>query len=66
MERKPQPTARGRRGFLKTAGLGAAAAGLAGIIAPDSSSARAQTPARQGGYRETEHVKRVYELARKF
>ncbi|MBU2532952.1 MAG: formate dehydrogenase [Alphaproteobacteria bacterium] len=53
-----------RRSFLKIAGLGAvgAAATAASTVAV---TAEAAPPSdKKGGYRETEHVKRVYELAR--
>jgi hypothetical protein len=68
MDRESNSTARGRRAFLQTASLasGAAAAGLAGAVASDAREARAETPAPAHGYRETAHVKRFYELAKKF
>lgn len=52
-----------RRSFLKLAGLG-----TVGTVAAAASTvtANADEPAPQGNgdYRESEHVKRVYELAR--
>jgi hypothetical protein len=68
MDRESNSTARGRRAFLQTASLatGAAAAGLVGAVAPDLQGARAETPPPADGYRETAHVKRFYELAKKF
>ena len=52
-----------RRSFLKLAGLG-----TVGTVAAAASTvtAAAQEPAPKGNgqYRETEHVKRVYELSR--
>ena len=53
-----------RRGFLKLFGMGAAAgsAGLVASVAP--TPAQAAAPAVERGYRETEHVRKVYELAR--
>ena len=66
MDKELKPAVRGRRAFLKTVGVGAAAAGIAGIAVSEAPRARAQSSTNTGGYRETEHVKRVYELARKF
>jgi hypothetical protein len=57
----------GRRGFLKLASLGAAA-GAAGVAAtggaPAAAASEAAPPTGRRGYRETPHVKKVYELAR--
>lgn len=59
-----------RRAFLRGAGLGAGlGAGAAGVAAVTSISAfpaKAAAPAGGNtvGYRETEHVRRAYELAR--
>ena len=52
-----------RRNFLKGASL---AIGAAGAAAVPGSSAVAKSDARQehAGYRETEHVRTYYELAR--
>ena len=54
-----------RREFLKAAGLTGAAAGAAAVVLSES-QAQAAKPAedQQVGYRETEHVKTYYELAR--
>jgi hypothetical protein len=62
-ESKEAPSTR-RREFLKLAGLGsvsgaAAMAGLAG----SAKAAEAEAPSASG-YRETPHVKKVYELSR--
>lgn len=51
-----------RRSFLKLAGAGVAAGGAA--AAAGSPAAAAESKPREGLYRETEHVKRYYELAR--
>jgi hypothetical protein len=53
-----------RRAFLKLFSMGAAAgsAGLVAGVVPVA--AEAATPAVERGYRETAHVKKVYELAR--
>ena len=57
-----------RRGFLRGAGMGAGAAGVAAVAVASGSSVRAETAGADGrksvGYRETEHVRRVYELSR--
>jgi len=67
MDKQPKATAPGRRAFLKTAGLGAAAASAASAVAIDGTPAAAAAAGTQGEtYRETAHVKRFYELAKKF
>jgi hypothetical protein len=53
---------RGRRDFLKLATLGAAAAPVAAVVGSGTAEAASEPTAR--GYRETEHVRKVYELAR--
>lgn len=56
-----------RRDFLKLAGLGAGAAGAAavGLAGPKSEAAAGPADARAAaGYRESEHVKKYYALAR--
>lgn len=53
-----------RRELLKFVGL---AAGVAGATAAAGTAAKASVPverAQDGGYRETEHVRKYYELAR--
>lgn len=54
-----------RRDFLKAAGATGAAAGVA-AVALSGKSVEAATPdnGQRAGYRETEHVKTYYELAR--
>jgi hypothetical protein len=68
MDNQPKATSPARRAFLKTAGLGAgaAAAGVAGAVALDATPAAAARAESAEGYRETAHVKRFYELAKKF
>jgi hypothetical protein len=55
-----------RRAFLKRATAGASGAAIAvatlGQVTP--AQAAPKTDDKDGGYRETEHVKRYYELAR--
>lgn len=54
-----------RRGFLKLAGLGAAASTVGVVTGPAAEAATAgpEQPTRRG-YHETPHVKKYYELAR--
>jgi hypothetical protein len=55
----------GRRQFLKLASLGAVAGTVAAVAGEAQNPAQAAEPEPQGrGYRETEHVRKVYELAR--
>lgn len=53
-----------RRGFLKLAGVGAAAGGVA--LVSGKNVAEANAPADETGrlYKETDHIKTYYELAR--
>jgi hypothetical protein len=60
-----------RRGFLRGAGMGAGAAGVAAVAAvavaggsPVSAETAGGDKRRSVGYRETEHVRQVYELSR--
>ncbi|WP_150525113.1 twin-arginine translocation signal domain-containing protein [Roseibium sediminis] len=59
---KKTPDSADRRNFLKLAGLGTLASG-ATVVA---GAAEAAAPSQDAGtgYRETDHVKRVYETAR--
>jgi len=64
---KSKPHASGnRRDFLKNATLGVGAAAVAGkALSTDKAAAKSTAAPRPGSsYRETEHVKRYYELAR--
>jgi hypothetical protein len=57
----------GRRDFFRKAGLGAGVAGAAavGLAASKGQAAVPGKDAAKGdGYRETEHVKKFYELAK--
>ena len=64
----PEGSGMDRRAFLKTASLGVAASAGAGTLGADRSGAAAAEAAedgpRRGRYRETEHVRRVYQLER--
>jgi hypothetical protein len=64
-EQKKTPTSPTRREFFKTAGLGAAAGVAAGLVS-EPAPAKAATDAQPTGqgYRETDHVKRYYELSK--
>ena len=54
-----------RRDFLKAAGIAGGAAGVAAVaLSSKSASAAAPESGKGSGYRETEHVKKYYELAR--
>ena len=56
----------GRRAFFKKAGIGAGAAGVVAAGLSGNSAKAEVKPGKdfkQGAYRETEHVKRYYELA---
>lgn len=52
-----------RRSFLKLAGLGTVGT-VAAAASTVTATADELTPAKGDGYRETDHVKRVYELSR--
>jgi hypothetical protein len=68
MKREKGHTTIGRRDFLRAATLGAGAAGVAAITvggAPVQAAVPDSAKQPDGGYRETEHVKRYYELARR-
>ena len=52
-----------RRSFLKLAGAGAAAGGAA-LITPAKKAEASEAKRKTSLYRETEHIRRYYELAR--
>ena len=52
-----------RRSFLKLAGLGTVGT-VAAAASTVTATAQELTPTKGDGYRETEHVKRVYERSR--
>ena len=62
-EDKPQVS---RRGILRGLGLSAAGAAAAATIvrSADAAPMAPASDSRPGGYRESDHVRRVYELAR--
>jgi hypothetical protein len=54
-----------RRSFFRTIGLGAASAGALAVTGTtETKAAEGVRPDGSQGYRETEHVKRVYQLQR--
>jgi hypothetical protein len=53
-----------RRDFLKLAGLGVVSAGAVLVAAPEDGEAAEARPDGSVGYRESEHVKTYYKLAR--
>ena len=53
-----------RRSFLKLAGVGVVAGGAAIAASPQKADAKDGVAGGNSNYRETEHVKRYYELAR--
>ena len=66
-KRREEAAETGRRGFLKLAGVGAAAGAAGAVVGggvPAAAAAEAAAPPAQRGYRETPHVKKFYELAR--
>ncbi|MSP80629.1 MAG: formate dehydrogenase [Rhodospirillales bacterium] len=52
-----------RRDLLKLAGLAAGVAGAAAAVSTAGAAAPV-TRAEDGGYRETDHIRKYYELAR--
>ncbi len=61
---KKQTASMGRRDFFRKAGLGAGAAGAA-VVGVSASSVKAEaSETKTSGYRETDHVKKYYELAK--
>jgi hypothetical protein len=61
---KKEATSIDRRDFFRKVGLGAGAAAV-GVAASTAEAATPEKgPAKGVGYRETEHIKTYYELAR--
>jgi hypothetical protein len=52
-----------RRDFLKLASLGGVSGAAAAVLGSETADANVEE-GRAGGYRETDHVKKVYDLAR--
>ena len=53
-----------RRGMLLQAGLGTAGLAVAAAVAAKPAAATVPAPPGKAGYRESAHVRRVYDLAR--
>jgi hypothetical protein len=64
MKKDQEATATKRRDFLKLAGLGSVSAVAGAAVAAAPAEAKEEPSAGGGGYRETAHVKKAYELAR--
>ncbi len=64
MSKREKRSIAGRRDFLKFAGLGTIAGGAALVTGQDVAEASESLSDSDGGYRETDHVKKAYELAR--
>ena len=64
MKKEQETTAPKRRDFLKVAGLGSVTAVASAAAAVVPAEAKEEPNGRAAGYRETGHVKKVYELAR--
>ena len=62
MSEKKETTS--RRTFFRTMALGAASAGAVAVTGGEVKPAEAAVEPGSAGYRETEHVKRVYQLQR--
>jgi hypothetical protein len=54
----------GRRDFFRKAGAGAAGAAAVGLAAGPAAAVEAKPSVETSGYRETDHVKKYYELAK--
>jgi hypothetical protein len=57
------PAGIGRRAFIRKTGMGAGALGVASLVGAKAAEAAAGS-ATGAGYRETEHVKTYYKLAK--
>ncbi len=64
MEDKKATQGTDRRGFLKLAGAGVVGGGAAAAATVVPAAAAPAEPEKSDGYRETEHVRRYYELAK--
>lgn len=53
-----------RRNFLKLAGAGAVASGVALVSGKETAEASAAADQKDGLYKQTDHVRTYYELAR--
>ena len=63
MKQSKKETVADRRSFLKLAGAGAAAGGAA-LMTGETKAEAGEAEQKVSLYRETEHIRRYYELAR--
>ncbi len=64
-QERPEAQPVSRRSFMRLAGQGVGAAGVAAVSLAAGGAAKAEQAAKpQPGYRETDHVRAYYELAR--
>lgn len=64
MKEKGEKAIADRRNFLKLAGLGTVASGVALVAGGKPAEALDEPAGKSRGYRETDHVKTYYKLAR--
>ncbi len=66
MSKSKQPKSLLRREFLKKAGLATGAAGAAAVVlsGPAKAAMPTDSDGKSDGYRETDHVRKYYELSR--
>jgi hypothetical protein len=64
MKKEQEGKSTRRRDFLKLAGAGTLGGAAAAVASAVPAAAAVETPDGAAGYRETAHVKKVYELAR--
>ena len=64
MSQNDKKTAVGRRDFLKLSGVAAATGGAALAVGNEDAEASEALHGTSSGYRETDHVKTYYKLAR--
>lgn len=64
MSKRKDRTNADRRDFLKLAGLGTVVGGAALVSGQRAAKATEELAEKETGYRETDHVKKTYDLAR--
>jgi len=65
MTKQTKRTDVGRRNFLRAAGAGAAVAAATTVVAaPEAKAAENADTRKKARYRETDHVKKFYEICR--
>jgi len=63
MKKDQEATTTKRRDFLRFASVGAVSGAAAAVVGAPAAEAKVESETA-GGYRETAHVKQVYDLAR--